>query len=126
MVFSGTLACFSLAQPATLAALIPDLWVRAWGLMAVIGGAVGIVAAWWPDAITGLLLERIGLAGFGGACAIYGGVLLVVAHPAGLASGCLMISVSLACVWRIRHIKWDLLDIKTKVKIVQKLGDDHA
>ena len=107
-MFAGLSTVLQIGEPGTLVALLPKHTVIAWGATVMVGGALGVVASWWKDRITGLLLERIALAGIGGGTFIYGGVLIYVASSAATTAALYCLATAIASAWRIRHVNREL------------------
>lgn len=75
-----------------------------WGLLLVISTSTALISAWWPDRITGLLMERAALTFFGAGSLIYGGLLIWEFGAVGAATGSITIAAGVASLWRVRHI----------------------
>lgn len=76
----------------------------AWAVLLLGGGALGLVAAFWPDRALGLLLERISLIAIAAATAVYGTLVLVTFGILALPAGGLSLGVAAASAVRIRQI----------------------
>ena len=87
---------------------MPEYMVALWGWTAMLGGTLGLLGSFWRDRITGLLLERVALAGVAGASIVYGSVLLYVARGTGVVAASFLIGISIASIWRIRHVNREL------------------
>lgn len=107
-VLGGAASAFDFGRPNSLDEFLPHYIVLVWGWTLMIGGLIGLAAAWWPDRITGLLLERIALWGIGGITAVYGAVLLKVLGHTASVSAFFCISIAMASFWRIRHVNREL------------------
>lgn len=107
-VISGAGSAFDFGQPRTLAEIMPSYMIVLWGWTIMISGLVGLIASWWPDRISGLLLERIALGGIGGSCAIYGALLYKIAGGPGFFAATFCMSIALASAWRIMHVNREL------------------
>lgn len=100
--------------PGSVNELVPD-WLRIiWGAVLLAGGITGLVSAWLPDRLVGLLVERIALSWIGGAAAAYGVAVLYVAGWGGLLAGTLVLSVAWAAVKRA-------LDVTRTLRLLDKM-----
>lgn len=99
-----------------LAQSVPHLIYALWGLLLVMSSSIGLISAWWPDRITGLLLERAGLLALGVGAAAYGSLLLhLVGWRAGLA-GPMTVGIGIASLWRVVHVN---REIKVLVRLIE-------
>lgn len=105
---SGTFATLSFGQPTTMVTLLPNGYVTVWGATLFVVGVLGMVAAFWRDRLTGLLMERIALAGLSGLMFVYATILIARAWGPGSASATFLASVGLAAAWRIHHVSREL------------------
>lgn len=109
LALSGAWAGFTDASPQSVSALIPVWAADAWGFIMFFGGVLSISSSFWQDRITGLLIERLALGAIGGTCAFYALALaLVYGMTNGVLNIALFISISVACVWRIVHVRREL------------------
>lgn len=93
-----------IATPESIAVLLP-LWARvAWAALVAITGPLALVAAYWHDRVTGLLLERAALAGICGAAIAYGLGIVYVAHWKGIIAGGLLVGIGVAAWRRAAHV----------------------
>lgn len=113
---SGFSTVFDLGQPQTLTALMPSFMVILWGWTLMMGSGLGIIASWWRDRITGLLLERIALGALGSSTAIYGLVLMSQSGKPGFVASMLCLSISVASFWRIIHVNRELKTLKKWIR----------
>lgn len=88
--------------------LLPPMMIKVWAATMLIGGVLAIVAAFWHDRITGLLLERIALSSVAFSCIIYGTAVYTVVGWAAFVPGSLITGTALACIWRIAHVTREL------------------
>lgn len=107
-----TLSGFSIiafgGHPQSLQALMPSAILYAWGTLLMIGGIIGLSSAWWPDRITGLLMEKMALGTIGASATVYAGCVLWFAHGPGVVSAIFLLSIGCASVWRIRQVNREL------------------
>lgn len=120
-VLSGIQIMIGSGRPTTMEAVLPDYMVVIWGITLLISGGLGIVAGWWPDRITGLLLERIALGTLCGVSAIYGVVVASQAGGPAVVTSSFQISVSVAAGWRIVHVNRELRTLQRWIE--RNLGD---
>lgn len=104
----GTSTVFSWGPPGTLEMLLPNWVVVVWGITLMIGGSVGLVAPWIPDAITSRLLERLALFGIGSMATVYAFVILYVAGRVGLVSFILLTAIGAASLWRVHQLNREI------------------
>ena len=74
-----------------------------WGGALLLGGLLILVGVYWPkNLITGMLIERTGLVGLGGACLIWSVLVVWRVHSNGLWSAALTFGLFVACLaqWR--------------------------
>lgn len=80
-------------------------WASLWGLGLLIGSIVSIVGAYWPNKITGMLIERSGIVLLGGISAIW--PILIIWLIGFFRSPFTVVSVtifSITCFLQVRYI----------------------
>lgn len=105
---SGMAALLNIGEPITLIRLMPRFMVDVWGWNLMLGGLLGLIAPWWRDRITGLLLERVALLCLGGITAVYAVALYVIWGSQAVMSIPLTGSITVASLWRVVHINREL------------------
>ena len=87
---------------------------KLWAIVMISGGAIAIVAAWWRDRITGLLLERIALISVGLMAPVYSGALVLSTTDFEAASltAAFTTSAGLASLWRAAHVSRELKKLR--------------
>lgn len=87
---------------------------KVWAATLAISCAITLVAAWWRDRVTGLLLERTGLTTMGVICPTYA---VIVASQVGAQAGsvgvALTASLGIAGFWRVIHVNRELKILRT-------------
>lgn len=82
---------------------------KTWALTLMVSGMLCLIAAWWPDRATGLLMERIGMVTVGISCPVYA---VVVAQATGwetsIVATALTTSAGVASAWRAVHVTREL------------------
>lgn len=120
-VLSGLQVGFGIGRPTTLEEILPDYMVALWGWTLMIGGFLGLVAGWWRDRITGLLLERIALTTIALITLIYGVVVAKQAGGPAVVTSSFLISISVSAGWRIVHVNRELRTLQRWIE--QNLND---
>lgn len=92
--------------------LLPTWAVYVWSMSLMAGGLLALVAGWWRDRVTGLLLERVGLAAIAGVTPVYATVLFTAFGMTAIVPGTLSYAISIAAVWRVIHIHRELVILK--------------
>lgn len=81
--------------------------VLGWNAMLLTGSLIALAGLYWPGrSATGLILERSGLVGVGGAALVYSTVVFISIGVSGAFSGCIIAAFGLACfnqAHRINH-----------------------
>lgn len=98
---------------------LPLAFHEVWAITLMAASIAAIVAAWWPDRITGLLLERLGLLSIGLVCPAYALLLVTFSEPpsAVAVSAALTASVGVAAIWRGGiHVTRELHILRTYVE----------
>lgn len=84
---------------------------KVWAATLMVSGVLGLIAAWWRDRITGLIMERIALVSVGLACPVYG-VVVAEATKNGwesvLIPTAMTCSIGIAALWRAVHVTREL------------------
>lgn len=127
-VLNGVFITLNVGEPPALAALLPEYALTFWGVLLLVVGVLGIAAAFWRDRITGLLVERIALAGLAGGTVVYAIAAVGFAGTGGMAVATFLLSVTIAARWRIRHIKKELQTLakwREHAGQVQKIREEH-
>lgn len=103
---SGLPLLFGRPNSASIAATLPPPLVAGWGAMLVLGSLLALVGLYWRGRkSTGLVLERTGLVGVGGASIVYAGsVLLVAPGFTGAFAACITAGFGVACLIQARRI----------------------
>ncbi len=79
--------------------------VYMWSVMLLAGSVLALVGLFWPGrSATGLILERTGLVGVGGAAMIYSTAVIIAAGLGGAFSFCIIAGFGLACFSQARRI----------------------
>ena len=104
----------NLIDPASVINELADGYVaRAWAALMALSGFLSIIAAFWSDRVTGLLMERISLTAAAGVLAIYAiGVSVVAGINNATLATVLSSSLAIACLWRALHVTRELKVIK--------------
>lgn len=102
---SGLPLLFGRANSGSMAAAMPELAVLAWGAMLVLGSTLALIGLYWRGmSATGLLLERAGLIGVGGAAIIFSAVALASIGLDASFSACITAGFGAACFAQARRI----------------------
>jgi hypothetical protein len=107
LVIAGGANLFGVAS-SSITQLIPRPFLMVWSGVMFLGGMLALVAAWWPDRITGLLLERTALTAVSLSLFIYAGGVAYIAGRTGAVAICLTLFLGVAAAWRILHINREL------------------
>jgi hypothetical protein len=105
---SGVASAIGPGKPGTMQELLPDYMVDLWGWTMMVGGLLGLIAGFWKDRITGLLMERLALLTIGGVTLVYGVVVLAVGGLGATTAGTFCLSMSVASFWRVVHVNREL------------------
>lgn len=127
-VLNGLFILLAIGEPPSMVSLLPGYALSIWGIVLLVVGTLGLIAGFWKDRITGLLLERIALAGLSGAMFIYASAIFAVTGKAGVAAATFMVSVGLAGIWRISHVGRELKILdrwKTHEARVKQVRKEH-
>lgn len=103
---SGIPLLFGEPNSASIEATLPPLLVNGWGAMLMLGSLLALTGLYWRGrSITGLVLERAGLVGVGGASLVYGAATMIAAGGwSGLFATCVVGGFGLACFAQARRI----------------------
>lgn len=113
---SGIPLLFGEPTSGTIDDALPPAMVLLWGSMLVFGSIIALVGLYWRGlSTTGLVLERAGLVGVGGASLIYSTAILLTVGLEGLFSGCIISAFGLACFTQARRISFRLHDLMLQV-----------
>lgn len=89
----------------TIDEALPYPLVLVWGLMLLVGSTIALVGLYWRGrSATGLVLERAGLIGVGGASLVYATALVILVQFEGAFSSCITAGFGLACFTQARRI----------------------
>lgn len=90
-------------QPLSLVATVTPPAMRLWGALVMIASATTLVGILWRGrrAVTGLLIEQIGLTGMGGLLTVHAATSHVALGEAAAFSTGLMFATALACALRV-------------------------
>lgn len=112
----------SVPGPGSLRAALPPSGVYAWAALFCVGGVLALVGASMRNRINGLLTEQVGLGFVGSACALYGGLLLVLVQwERASVSIALLSSLTVASVWRFIDIQRLLKRIRVVAKKIEEM-----
>lgn len=102
---SGIPLMFGRANSASVAATLPDALVVVWGTMLVVGSGTALVGTYWRGSLlTGVVLERTGLVGVGGAAIVYSLATVLAVGIGATFSACLTVGFGLACFAQAHRI----------------------
>lgn len=83
---------------------LPPAMTALWGAMLVLGSTLALAGLYWRGRrSTGLLMERTGLIGVGGAALVYACILLTTGWR-GMFAACITGAFGLACITQARRI----------------------
>ncbi len=90
----------------TIEAELPKMVVNLWGAMLLLGSTLALIGLFWRGgrAASGLLMERTGLVGVGGASIVYAATALVSVGLDAAFSGCITAGFGAACFTQARRI----------------------
>ncbi len=104
-VVSGVPLIFGGGNSRTIDASLPPTLVVVWGVMLTVGSSMALVGSYWRGRqITGLVLERAGLVGVGGAAIVYAVAALLAVGSDALFSSCITAGFGAACFAQARRI----------------------
>jgi hypothetical protein len=104
-VVVGLILAASDTKPQSIAAAMPGFVQGAWQVLLVVGGSVGLTAAFWRGNLaTALAVELGALIALGAALSMYCIALFAVAGLAAVASGTFVGTFGAACWWRTTQI----------------------
>lgn len=87
---------------------------KVWAATVFVASTLALVSAWWPDRVTGLLLERTGLWSIGLSCPIYAIVVYVqTGFGVGVPGITLTALIGIASIWRAVHVGRELRIVRT-------------
>lgn len=103
---SGVPLMFGKPNSASIAATLPHTLVVGWGVMLVIGSTLALIGLYWRGrSSTGLVLERAGLIGVGGASVVYASsVMLSAPGFTGSFAASITVGFGVACFVQARRI----------------------
>jgi hypothetical protein len=113
---SGLPLLWGAPAPGSAAELLGPVLVHVWAYMLVLGCLTALAGVWWtwparwihhlhPRAVTGLLIEQVGLVAVGVGTLVYGiGIVALDSQGRGLAAG-ISFGYGLACFWRAGQIQ---------------------
>ena len=103
---SGLPLLFGKPNSASIAATLPHVLVIGWGFMLVLGSLCALVGLYWRGrSATGLVLERAGLIGVGGASLVYAASVLISAPGfTGAFAASITAGFGIACAAQARRI----------------------
>lgn len=103
---SGVPLLFGEPNSGTIDAELPREVVAAWGAMLIAGSTLALVGLFWRGgrAASGLLMERTGLIGVGGASLVYAATALFSVGTDAAFSGCITAGFGAACFTQARRI----------------------
>jgi len=95
---------------------LDPLMHKVWALTLMLSSLLVMVAAFWRDRITGLLMERAGLFTLGTITPAY---IIIVTTLLSFSSGAIGIaltgSIGIASLWRVRHINKELKTLRIMI-----------
>lgn len=105
-VVSGIPLLFGRPNSGSIAATLPPYLVTGWGAVLVLGSSLALIGSFWRGrSATGLVMERTGLVGTGGASMVYAASVMVTAAGwTGLFAACITAGFGLACFAQARRI----------------------
>ncbi len=103
---SGIPLAFGEPNSASIEATLPPLLVTGWGVMLVAGSLLALLGLYWRGhSGTGLLMERAGLVGVGGASLVYAGATILAAPGwSGAFAAAITSGFGVACFAQARRI----------------------
>lgn len=118
---SGVPLLFGKANSGSMAAAMPEPAVLAWGAMLVLGSLLALVGLYWHGkSATGLLLERTGLVGVGGAAIIFSAVALLSVGLDATFSACITAGFGLACFAQARRISHRIRLVLNRIDQIER------
>lgn len=105
---SGAGSLFGFGPPPSLLFYIPALMVQLWGLINMIAGLLGVLGAFWPDKILGLLMERLALGALAIPSALYGILVYAKNGSAAWTVATFSVGFGIACVVRVIRVSIEL------------------
>lgn len=89
---------------------------KVWAGMVFLSGSLGLISAFWRDRITGLLMERLALAGLGVACPLYAVIVQIQRGYENASVGITITAfIGLAAWWRRVHVNRELRVLRVTV-----------
>lgn len=102
---SGVPLLFGQSNSDAVHAALPPLVVNVWGAMLVFGSCLALLGLFWRGhSGTGLLMERSGLVGVGGAAMVYAAIVVGTVGTGGLFSSCITAGFGAACFAQAHRI----------------------
>ncbi len=118
---SGVPLLFGQSNSDGIEQALPTLLVHAWGGMLAVGSLLALIGLYWRGhSATGLLLERTGLIGVGGAAIIYTTAILLHVGLGGLFSGCIIGGFGLACFAQARRISQRIRAVLAQIEEIRR------
>lgn len=115
----GTILALSDGRPPSMTRLLPEPWLTAWLLALSVGGAVGLVGAYWRgDIDDSLLIEFAGLSLVATMCALYVAVLFAANPSSVITAGGLLAGITGGAGVRCGQIIRDWLRIRRARSVV--------
>lgn len=122
---SGVPLLFGRTNSGSMNETLPFVVVSAWGAMLVFGSLFALFGLYWRGRpSTGLLMERAGLVGVGGASVIYSAVVLIQAGFDGMFSACIVVGFGLACFAQARRISRRIQLVLAEIRAVREHHHD--
>lgn len=113
------------ARPGSLEALLPQWAVYLWAVILLGGGSMAIFSAWWHDRTIGMLVERIAHFSIGLGTFVYGIGLIAVFGIDRFSP--LAFGISLAAMWRVRHVTRELTKLRQfMAEVINTVTDDEG
>lgn len=98
-----------------IADLLPVLFLKVWAATMLVGGLGAMVAAFWHDRVTGLLLERACLSAVSLVLTVYGGAVFYLVRLEGSVAATLAVALGVAAAWRCVHVTRELRIVRTMI-----------
>jgi hypothetical protein len=112
IVAASGVAYFFGPPPGSVATLLPGGLASLWYGSLALGGATGLVSAAWPDALTGVLIERAAMWPLGMATLAYSVALVALAHLVALFTAGLVAGFGVAAILRALQITRELRSVR--------------
>lgn len=112
LTISGASNLFG-TNTSVIATLLPVLFLKVWAATMLVGGLGAMIAAFWHDRVTGLLLERACLSAVALVLFVYGGAIWYLAGNKGIVPASLALALGVASGWRCLHITREIRIVRT-------------